>query len=332
LDDLASAACRTALHEAVLQAQGAAAAPDGGRRRELEEATMTAEELGMLMCYARDKGLITGMPDQMMFSHFMTQNQAGGAEVSVANLAENLDQLIGEDGDEPEYDPADQQYLNASLLDCPAKCHTYHDGASAKDPMVCQRQASGIGNVVENTRSGVACFPAYGCPEDWATCVPHSRQEARRRLEVEPELTTDEDICEAVATLEMDGDLGHAGGWLKRQGMIVTGSNCDGNLHTWTHMYDMTVVSTHIRQYWCCMQAMSFEGNSDQKGGPALRFQADGTKCRIDTEQWLRTGCSDRLPVSRPSTRPGRGSQAVPVVQLALCSSGRPSVRLLVPT
>ena len=54
---------------------------------------------------------------------------------------------------------------------CVSKCDSFHAGASTKSTLVCMYQASGVGTLTQNVEKGNACFPSYGCREDWNVCI-----------------------------------------------------------------------------------------------------------------------------------------------------------------
>ena len=111
---------------------------------------------------------------------------------------------------------------------CVTPCDTFHSGATKHDTLVCMYQASGVGTLEQNIKTGNACFPPYNCREDWNVCIQWNATDAKVGRSA-PEIIPKEDpmsdvtdntklrvACEEISNLVAGGNSGErppAGGW-----------------------------------------------------------------------------------------------------------------------
>jgi hypothetical protein len=175
---------------------------------------------------------------------------------------------------------------------CERACENYFAGASTNSPIICQYQASGAGSDVQNEQQGVACYPAYGCADDWTVCVQQGAPSASEATSS----PTAEEVCTEIAGLEMgpgpDGQEVHKppggwqptpkAGWMKMAGSIRCGwgggygsISPDGSSHPIREFGGVTYTSgaPAASEFDCCVAAMKFEASPTSKGGAPVRFQ-----------------------------------------------------------
>ena len=191
-------------------------------------------------------------------------------------------------------------YLNPSGNSvCPSKCRRYFAGATAKDAVICQKQASGVGTSQQNAEFGVACYPSYGCGRDMITCVDQGWDEGL------PNMSDIQTACSGLSTLVSENpwtcgtaeenrpactatpnnnigkwllaDAGLDCGWGSTYGGTYPGYSGSPTPHSHTF-----TVSSEVE---CCEKAMSFETSTWAEGGAALFFQLTGSTCRVDREK-----------------------------------------------
>ena len=171
--------------------------------------------------------------------------------------------------------------------------------ATAKDAVICQKQASGVGTSQQNAEFGVACYPSYGCGRDMITCVDQGWDEGL------PNMSDIQTACSGLSTLVSENpwtcgtaeenrpactatpnnnigkwllaDAGLGCGWGSTYGGTYPGYS--GSPTSYSHTF---TVSSEVE---CCQKAMSFETSTWAEGGAALFFQLTGSTCRVDREK-----------------------------------------------
>ena len=190
----------------------------------------------------------------------------------------------------------------SSSTHCLAKCATYHAGASASSPMVCQYARSGTGTVEEMAESGVACFPPYNCGKDWNICYQDPNAEIKKVDAFA--------ACDELDSLVQGGEGGahppeggwqptETGGWMKATGYPSCGWGStyghvkpgDGNA---VESYGRVVFDGITTDRECCLKAAEFEGTPVGDGGAAIRFGVEDTyangnkRCFVDREMMMK--------------------------------------------
>jgi len=232
------------------------------------------------------------------------------------------DELLSEDSyaydDAPVVTNLGGVFVNpGSSVICPSDCRFYFAGSHADDPLVCQKQGSGVGTAGQNERGGVACYPAYSCGPDMITCVNQNWGYPENPL---PDTSNANEVCQEILALSSEnpwecGDVqpwrttspctqrpSMKGRWLKASaslgcgwgstyGGVRPGYNGDptpasvfqdwdaGTDGAWSEAQRATA---EVR---CCEAAMAFEHAPFSEGGAAVFFEVNQNgRCRIDRE------------------------------------------------
>lgn len=195
---------------------------------------------------------------------------------------------------------------------CAAPCGSYKAGASANTKVVCQYAASGVGDIDQiagkksyaASAEGMACFPPYNCGPDWTVCIQH-----KAALQAPVPAAA---ACDQISGLVNGSNSGkkppsggwvptEVGGWMKMTGTLGCGWGStygnvapgDGNSLANYGRVEVDSVSTDRD---CCLEALTFEGESKDNGGQAIRFGVQNDRCYIDREKMM----NGNLDVLRP--------------------------------
>lgn len=177
----------------------------------------------------------------------------------------------------------DDKYLNPSGNSrCPSKCRYYFAGASPRDAVICQKQASGVGTAQQNAEFGVACFPAYGCGRDMITCVDQTwTSELPNISDVQMACSNLNDLvsenpwtcgseAEGRPACQHDTPNNNVGKWLLASAELGCGwGSTYGNVAPDYQGVSLPYSSffTVSSEYECCLKAMSFENSTWAEGG-----------------------------------------------------------------
>lgn len=185
---------------------------------------------------------------------------------------------------------------------CALPCASYHSGASAAMPLVCQYQASGVGTLTQIAEQGARCFPPFNCGSDWNVCFQNSTATVAPRSPFA--------ACDEIEQLVAGGTSGEEAeappggwrptstGWMKGRGSITCGwgSTYDGVEpdgaadSSWRNqmLYRGRRVKNGVDdEIECCRFAAQFENAPLSEGGAAIRFGLVNGRCVVDRERMM---------------------------------------------